>query len=203
MKSTLLKQISVFAFSLLALVASSTAAEKPEVIFERTLNELLDVLSETNTGVSIEERRERVLNVFQKSNFEFDTIIRRTLGRNWNNLSEEQQVTIKNLITTMLLRAYTREFADSERPVMKFGETKFLNPKETKLEIASTIEVRGADVNLAYRMVNLPNVGWQIYDIIVEGVSMVSNYRKQFDDHFQTNKTGEDLINLLKEKLAN
>ena len=54
-------------------------------------------------------------------------------------------------------------------------------------------------INLSYRLARLES-GWQVYDLLVEGVSIVSNYRKQFDSHF-LKKGGDELIDQLETKL--
>ena len=71
---------------------------------------------------------------------------------------------------------------------------------KSKIEIASKVLLNGNEVNLSYRLANIKDRGWQVYDVLVEGVNMVSNYRKQFDEHFQR-KSAADLIDLLKNKL--
>lgn len=201
MNTNLLKALFILASSLLLLNSNISAAEKPEVRFAQTLNNLLDVLAQDDPSITPDQKQEMVLKVFSEGQFEFDTIIRRTLGRNWNKLNEVQQDQVKETITAILLNAYTREFQDSARPEMTFGNSKFLDPKQTKMEIPSTIEIRGKSVDLSYRLANLPTSGWQLYDILLEGVSMVSNYRKQFDEHFRTNNTAEELIEILSEKV--
>ncbi|MCH6256908.1 ABC transporter substrate-binding protein [Puniceicoccaceae bacterium K14] len=200
-KSLLLKTLALIA-TLFCATAYTIAEEKPEIKFQNTILELVDVLSDNNPDLSFADKQQNVIELFKSRNFEFDTIIRRTLGRNWTTLTDEQKEQTKQLITTMLLLAYSREFQDGEKPEMKFGEATFLNPKQTKLELPSAVKVRGSTVTLSYRLVNLKAAGWQVYDILVEGVSMVSNYRKQFDDHFNSRKSADELIELLKGKLA-
>ena len=104
------------------------------------------------------------------------------------------------LITDLVLRTYTRELNNGPKPTLKFGKAKALTESKSKIEIASKVSLNGNEANLNYRLANIKDRGWQFYDVLVKGVSMVSNYRKQFDEHFQR-KSASDLIDLLKSKL--
>ena len=53
--------------------------------------------------------------------------------------------------------------------------------------------LQGAKYELVYRMAKTPS-GWEIYDLVIEGVSLVANYRKQFDQHFAKGSSAKDLV---------
>lgn len=189
--------ILTFLGAALGLTAIASAAEKsPSELLKESVSEVLDVLHSTEAQ-SVEEKRAKVLDLLE-SRFSFDIIIRRALGRNWNKLDEQQQERITVLITDLLIRAYTRELESGLRPQINFTKTEELSPN--KIEVTSTVTYRDSLVTVSYRLAKITNRGWQIYDVLVEGVSMVSNYRKQFDDHFQT-KSAEALLKLLEAKL--
>ena len=113
-------------------------------------------------------------------------------------MDDNQQKQVSSLVTDLVLQAYTKELQDGPKPVFTFNEPEVLS--KSKIEIDSTAELNGNKVNLSYRLANIRGRGWQVYDVLVEGISMVSNYRKQFDEHFQT-KSAIELISLLKDKL--
>jgi len=174
-----------------------SAEEKPEVALKNTVEGVIDVLFQADSTVSIETKREQVLAVLNRS-FSFEVIVRRTLGRNWDKLKPEQQKQIVSLATDLMIRSYTREFKEGIRPIVEYKSP--LELAKNKIEISSTLVLSDNKINLSYRLARLES-GWQVYDIIVEGVSLVSNYRKQFDAHFQK-KNGDDLIDQLEAKLA-
>src|SRR5690606_32542026 len=148
-------------------------------------------------GSDIAAKRERVLATLE-SNFSFDIIIRRALGRNWNSLDAAQQDQVTILISDLLIMAYTKELKDGPKPEMEFSKPVDLSAN--KIEIPTLVGFKDKKVAVSYRLANIKGRGWQVYDVLVEGVSMVSNYRKQFDEHFQS-KSGADLIELLRSKL--
>lgn len=188
-----------FAFALGVLLPSSwmlAQESSPKETLEETVTEVLDVLH-ADDNLTLAEKREKVLSVLERS-FSFDIIIRRALGRNWNQLTADQQDKVTQLISDLLIRAYTKELKNGGKPRISYSGTEELS--SNKIEIDSRVSFNDKLVNVSYRLANVKNRGWQVYDVLVEGVSMVSNYRQQFDEHFQT-KTGADLIALLERKL--
>lgn len=188
----------------LALTAATLSAysdselDAPKSALESTISELLEVLHANDTQLPYDAKREEIIEILNRQ-FSFDVIIQRALGRNWKRLDENQQKLVSSLVTDLVLQAYTKELQDGPKPVLTFNEPEVLS--KSKIEIDSTATLNGKKVNLSYRLANIRGRGWQVYDVLVEGVSMVSNYRKQFDEHFQT-KGASDLINLLKDKLS-
>ncbi len=184
----------------LATTASASASNTPEAALEETIHEMVDVLHLDDTTTSLEAKRENVLRILERS-FSFDIIIRRSLGRNWNRLDPKQQDSVTILVTDLLIRAYTRELQNGPKPKITFLRTETLAPNK-KIEVPTEVTYKGTEVAISYRLANIKNRGWQVYDVLIEGISMVSNYRKQFDKHFQT-RSANDLIALLKNKLKN
>lgn len=177
--------------------ASANDYEKPEKALQTTIEALIDALHADDQVLSYQSKREQIIAILNKD-FSFDIIIQRALGRNWKKLDARQQDQVTGLITDLVLQAYVKELKDGSRPRIRYEAAKPLS--SSKIEIASKVEVKGTKVNLSYRLANLRDRGWQVYDVLVEGVSMVANYRKQFDEHFQK-KSASDLIVLLKDKL--
>jgi phospholipid transport system substrate-binding protein len=180
---------------LISLCSPLIAEEQPEVKLQKTIEEFIDVLYQ-DVEVTVEEKRDQVLAVLEKS-FSFDLLVRRTLGRNWQKLDESQQKQIVSLATDLMIHSYTRVFNKGVRPTVTFQKP--LELSKNKIEISSVLVLPDNKINLSYRLARLES-GWQVYDLIVEGVSLVSNYRKQFDAHF-LKQDGDALIEKLEAKL--
>lgn len=195
-RATIALLVAGFALGFSSLGAASH--DEPKQALESTIEELIDVLHANEETLSFEAKRDQIVAILNKD-FSFDIIIQRALGRNWNKLDDAQKEQVTLLITDLVLKAYIKELKDGPRPKVRYSKPKTLS--SSKIEIPSKVELNGTEVNLSYRLANLKDRGWQVYDVLVEGVSMVSNYRKQFDEHFQK-KTAVDLIELLKEKLT-
>lgn len=183
--------------ALLLSVSPASAQTDPDQALKDTISDVIDVLYLPESQVTISDKRDRILSMMEEG-FSFDFMIRGALSRNWSRLSPEQRETVRVLLADLLVRSFTKEFVNSGKPKISYGQTKRLS--DTKLEVPSTVEIDGKTINLAYRMINYKS-RWQVYDVLVEGVSMVRNYREQFDEHFRT-KSASELIALLKEKLS-
>ena len=179
--------------------ATADPFDAPKNALEATILELLEVLHADDSNLSYTAKREQIIEILTEA-FSFNIIIQQALGRNWKKLDDKQKEQVTLLVTDLVIRTYTRELNNGPKPTMKFGKAKALTESKSKIEIASKVSLNGTEVNLSYRLANIKDRGWQVYDVLVEGVSMVSNYRKQFDEHFQR-KSAADLIDLLKNKL--
>ncbi len=193
---TLLSSLAAFAIALVA-QPSAQAQDNPETMLVDTIAEVLDMLHANEQELSHEDKRTKILNLLQER-FSFDIIIRRALGRNWNMLSADQQNKVTELISDLLIRAYTKELENGPKPNISVVKTEELS--SNKIEVVTSVRYKSNFVSVSYRLANVKNRGWQVYDVLIEGVSMVSNYRKQFDEHFQT-KSAADLLRLLERKL--
>ena len=192
---------SIFAALLLSVALlpnlRSNDLDETKDALESTLNQLLDVLHANHTTAPYSVKKEQIIGILNQQ-FSFDVIIQRSLGRNWNKLNDSQKDQVYTLITDLVLQSYTRELQDGPRPELTFYEPKVVT--SSKIEIASIVLLNESKINISYRMANIKDRGWQVYDVLVEGISMVSNYRKQFDEHF-LKKSASELIDLLKSKL--
>ena len=192
----LLTKIALLLSGLLFASHSLVAQDKPEEKLKATVEAVIDVMYGSDDSTPVEELRDQVLAVLEQS-FSFDVLVRRTLGRNWNRLNEAQQKEIISLATELMIHTYTREFQKGERPTVTFSKPVELSAN--RIEITSVLTLPDNTINLAYRLARLES-GWQVYDLLVEGVSIVSNYRKQFDAHF-LKEGGDELIDQLEAKL--
>ncbi len=190
------RYLAGLSLALLAGLPSLTAETAPEKKLQSTISKVIDVLYLSDEEADLVQKRELILEIMDKS-FSFDVMIGYALGRNKKLLNEDQMDSITVLTTDLLVRSFTKEFKNASRPVMTFDEPVQLT--KNKIEVASSVKIEDTEVQLAYRLARMKS-GWQVYDILVEGVSMVSNYRKQFQEHFQR-KTAEDLIEILRERI--
>ena len=164
---------------------------------QSSLNRLLDVLHTNHSTAPYSVKKDQIIGILNQQ-FSFDVIIQRSLGRNWNKLNDSQKQQVYTLITDLVLQSYTQELQDGPRPDLTFYKPKVIT--SSKIEIESIVLLDESKINISYRLAKIKDRGWQVYDVLVEGISMVSNYRKQFDEHF-LKKSASELIDILKTKL--
>src|SRR2546426_4426836 len=129
------------------------------------------------------ERRAAVRQIANEI-FDFGEIARRSLGRYWQPLSEAQRAEFVGLFGDLLERSYISK-------IELYGGEKIVYSGERMdgdLAIVSTkiITKNGTEVPVDYRLFKRSD-RWMIYDVSVEGISLVSNYRTQFNKIIQTN----------------
>lgn len=194
-----MKKICYYSLLLCLLALTSAQANQAELAkLRRTVNAALDALyGECCADLSEEEKQAKVRAVLEE-NYDLDVIIRRAIGRNWRELNESQQEEILELVKQLVVRAYVEGMKDKTRPEIEFGE--MIKITDKRMEVSSTVSLDDKKVEVLYRLGKLRS-GWQIYDVVAEDISVVSNYRQQIDDHFRQGDAGE-LIAKLKELLT-
>ena len=140
----------------------------------------------------------RVRPVLEKY-FNFDLLTRSAVGPAWRDFTAEQQKKITTLFTEIVIRSYADKFEPGVRPAVAYARPNEVNA--TTRELPTTVALAGKTFAVAYRFRQLPE-GWRIYDVNIEGVSMVANYRAQFDPIAQKKDGGTALIAALEKNIS-
>jgi phospholipid transport system substrate-binding protein len=128
----------------------------------------------------------------------FNAMTRRAVGPGWRQFTDDQQQKAAQLFTTLLIRTYSKKLTPGEYPVIKFKTAS--NPAPGRVEIPTTLNYKGSQYNVTYRMEE--SEGWRITDVLIEGVSFVANYRSQFDAQFKRGGSTA-VIDALSQSVAN
>jgi phospholipid transport system substrate-binding protein len=106
---------------------------------------------------------------------------RRAVGFGWRQFSSEQQREAVRLFTTVVIRSYTDKFTPGERPAITWQPA--VSPASGRVDVPTRMVYAGSNYHVTYRMEDVG--GWRIADVIIEGVSLVANYRSQLDATFK------------------
>ena len=129
--------------------------------------------------------------------FDYQELSQRTLGREWKKFSPDQQKEFVTLFEELLQNIYADRILAYTHEKIEFGKETEL--KKGQMEVESyIITTDNKKVPLFYRMTNKSGQ-WRVYDVVIEGVSMVKNYRGQFRE-ILSKKKPEDLLQTLREK---
>lgn len=142
-------------------------------------------------------KKEKLRAISEKM-FDFAELSRRTLGNNWKKLSPEQQKEFISLYTSLLEDAYSNKVFVYSNEKITF--TKEVPLTEKTVEVQSMVHNKSADIPIYYRVILKDGV-WRVYDIVVEGISLISNYRSQFKE-ILANKPPESLLETLRKKVG-
>jgi phospholipid transport system substrate-binding protein len=163
------------------------------------VNKVLDVLRDPSlkgeAGKKV--KREKIRDISGKM-FDYTELSKRTLGQNWSKLNAGQQTEFLGLYKTLLEDAYADKIITYTDEKVVFGKETTLSEKT--VEVQTTIITKKADIPIHYRVIQKGN-DWKVYDVVIEGVSLVSNYRNQFKE-ILSNKTPDALLDTLRKKVG-
>lgn len=168
----------------LGLLAGVAGAGEPQEKIRETVEAVLAVLAdESLQGPENQASRRQLLRQAVYQRFGFEEMARRSLGRHWRDLSDEQRREFVDLFSDLLERSYvgkiesagtggrvdyTRETIDDEG--FASVQTVVTSPLESQFEVE-------------YRLLQRDGAArWEVYDIVIEGVSLINNYRTQFNN---------------------
>lgn len=130
--------------------------------------------------------------------FDYSELSKRTLGRGWKKFSAEQKTQFTDLFSELLENTYADRVLAYTDEKINFGDEVEL--KKNRIEVKSEIITKdNKSVPLDYRMIQKDG-NWRVYDVVIEGISLIQNYRSQFRE-ILAQKSPQDLIEILKEKV--
>jgi phospholipid transport system substrate-binding protein len=179
-------QVPLVGTVVLALVLSLAApahAGAPTDTLKQSVDQVVKILSDPALRDNPEARHAQVRKVAETI-FDYPDTARRALGPHWNGRTPEQQQEFVKLFAEILDRSYVSkiDLYQGER-VQYTGET--MDGSEATVKTLIAAPKQSTDIPVDYRM-HLKNGRWAVYDVIIEGVSLVSNYRTQFNKIIQT-----------------
>lgn len=168
-------------FLLAACVASSVIAqEAPDALIQQVTEDVLDIIRKDkdiqngNAHKAIELVDKKVLPHF---NFQHMTAL--AVGKDWRKASPQQQQQLAAEFKTLLVRTYSNALTSYKNQKVVYKPFK-MNPGETDVLVRTEVIQPGSKpVQLDYSLEKL-EAGWKVYDVVVAGISLVTNYRDQF-----------------------
>jgi len=130
--------------------------------------------------------------------FDYQELSKRTLGRDWKKFNPQQQTEFVDLFSKLLENVYADRILAYTHEKIEYGKETELRKDQAEVE-SYIITTDNKKVPLFYRL-TLESGKWRVYDVVIEGVSMIKNYRGQFRD-ILAKKSPEDLLQTLREKV--
>jgi phospholipid transport system substrate-binding protein len=195
MKKQLIGFLIILWLMLPLYVYSGVPLETVKGYIARVLDVLQDPALKGDAGKKV--KKEKIKLISEKM-FDFTELSRRSLGQNWNRLSPDQQKEFIILYKSLLEEAYADKITSykDERVIFK----KEITLSEKTFAVETIIVTKTSEVPINYRVIEKDGQ-WKVYDVVIEGVSLVSNYRTQFKE-ILANKTPDALLETLRKKVA-
>ena len=131
--------------------------------------------------------------------FDYTELSKRTLGREWAKFSAAQQAEFVKLFSDLLEKTYADRLLAYSNEKVVFDKENMLNEGQAEV-FSNVLTADGKKIPLDYRLV-LKDGKWRVYDVIIEGISMVKNYRDQFRD-ILAKDSPEQVLKMLREKVS-
>ncbi len=171
--------------------ASTAEAEKR---LQSAVNDVLAIAGRATNNTALATSLRPVL----QTNISFDAMTRRAVGPGWRQFTPDQKRKATELFTTLVIRNYSSKITPGEHPVVTFKAASA--PAPGRVEVPTTLLYQGSRYGVTYRLEESEN--WRITDVVIEGVSLIANYRGQFDAEFK--QGGADaVIGALSRSVAN
>ena len=187
-----LASLTLFTFT----ATAAAPAEDPAPKLLATIDKVLDLTIGQPPDVIVS--RVPQIRAAMDESFATAALVQRSFGKNWGKLTQAQQNDVIDMLGRIIIRTYAAQLSTAKRPVIKVVSSKQIAPE--RREIATVASIDDKAVNIVYRLAPIDG-RWKVYDVLAENVSVVSNYRQQFDAHFEK-KSAEALLDSLREKLT-
>jgi phospholipid transport system substrate-binding protein len=187
----------------LALVAcSAIAQEAPDAMVKRVAEDVLaQIRADKDLQSGNQAKVKLVIETKLVPNFDFLRMTSLAMGRNWRTATPEQQKQLADEFRTLLVRTYSGALANYRDNTMDYRPLR-MNPGDTEAIVRTEVRRSGqAPVQIDYSMEKLPE-GWKAYDVIVAGVSLVTNYRDEFNDTVKSSGIDGLIAALVKKNAA-
>jgi phospholipid transport system substrate-binding protein len=185
---------AILCFVLFAVPVSATKG--PTETMKPVLEDLTNLLNNPSLqgDAHRSERRMKIMNTI-KIGFDFQEMCKRVLGRTWQEINQSDRERFTELMTKLLENAYIGKLEDYH-----FKKIEYLEEKIQDDRAQVTTQVEKDDVKLpVHYILQLTSGKWMVYDINIEGVSLVRNYMEQFRSILRTDKF-EGLVKIIEEK---
>jgi len=182
-----------------ALPARASEMLAPDALARSVTDDVLKILrTDKELAGGNQKKVAELIETKVAPHFEFTSMARLAMGRNWKQATPDQQKALAEEFRTLLVRTYTTAFTQYKDQTVEYRPVK-LAPGETDVVVKSFIkQASGQPVSVDYRM-EKTDAGWKVYDVKIEAISLVENYRNTFNTEVQ--KGGIDgLIKSLADK---
>jgi phospholipid transport system substrate-binding protein len=173
---------SILAAAAMIVSASVMAGEAiaPDVLVKNTATEVIEIVKK-DKDIQAGDNKKIVALTEEKivPHFDFERMSRIVLGRNWAKASKEQQTQFTTEFRNLLVRTYSSALAKYRNQTIEYKPLHAAAGDTDVTVKTQIVQPGGQPVPVDYALIKRDD-GWKVYDVVIEGVSLVTNYRGQF-----------------------
>lgn len=183
----LIKCFMAAAAMMMASTICAADATPPDVLVKNTATEVLEVIKK-DKDIQAGDMKKIVTLTEEKilPHFDFDRMSRIVLGRNWTKASKEQQTQFVTEFRTLLVRTYSSALAKYRNQTIEYKPLRAAAGDTDVTVKTEIIQPGGPSVPVDYTLQKHDDE-WKVYDVTIDGVSLVTNYRGQFASEIKQN----------------
>jgi phospholipid transport system substrate-binding protein len=179
-------------------INSNARADEPMGVVKGTVDQALDVLR--NKQAPLAQRQDQLRQIVAAS-FDFKEMARSALGYHWRQLSPAQQDEFTNTFVAFIEDSYLSKLNEFTTQQVQFLTTKSLGQGYAQVNTNIVKPGSSEDPTKLNFLLEQEGSAWKIYDVTVDAISIIANYRNQFN-RVMNNKGYDTLISDLKSKQA-
>ncbi|TMB64051.1 MAG: ABC transporter substrate-binding protein [Deltaproteobacteria bacterium] len=195
------RRIEIYVFTFMFSLASLTSANAgaPLDLVRTTVDRAIQILKDPKLS-SPDKKKERVdrLREALAAVFDYEEMAKRALGPHWRQRTPAEQEEFVKLFRDFLERVYSEKIGLYGGEKVRFGR-EVMDSEFAQVE-STIIQPKGEEIAVVYKLRQV-NGQWKVYDAIVENISIVNNYRSQFD-RVISSSSYEELVKRLREKVG-
>lgn len=190
----------LLAILLTALVPALAAAQEgPDALVKRVTDEVLTIIkSDKDLQAGNPNKVAQLAEAKVLPHFDFERMTRLAVGRNWREASDAQKQALVKEFRTLLVRTYSNSLTAYRNQTIEVKPTKLAAADTEATVRTQVIQPGGPSIPIDYSMQKADG-GWKVFDVVIDGVSLVTTYRGSFSEQIQ--KGGVDgLVKTLAER---
>lgn len=188
---------SLVLLTMLASVPRVMAAEsgQPIEIVRSTIDQVVKIAVEFKGDAALETRRAKLREVINPV-FDFSEMAKQSLGANWRGLTADEQTEFVRVFSDLLAKTYLSKIETVEPGMVTIDSQ---NVEAPRAVVKTTVRSKGDAFPINYKMYTTKEGAWRVYDVVVENIGLVVNYRNEFAGVIRRDKVS-GLIEQLKKK---
>jgi phospholipid transport system substrate-binding protein len=191
----MIKRAAAVMIGLFICVAMTALADEPLKIIETRVERIVKILGDKSLDEDVKVKQ---LEKAANETFDYVYLSRMTLGRNWLKLDDSQRSEFVDLYRQLLEKNYMGQLLKYTDEKVVFNRQTMLS--DTKAEVGSNVVSSDKKIPITYRLIQRDG-DWKVYDLVIEGISLVSNYRTQFND-ILSRQTPAEMLAILRKKVT-
>ncbi len=178
--TSVMKYTGALLAGMLLLGSSAAAVQAPEVLVQETTDKITSVLRAEQDKIKAEpDRLLEIVDTIVAPHFDFERMSSWVLGKYWRKASDDEKTRFAQEFRTLLVRTYAKALNDNYDK-----QIDMLTPRKRKdgKQVTVRTEIQqsgGFPIPISYKM-HMKEGAWKIFDVSVDGISLVANYRSSF-----------------------